>query len=259
MLCSLCGQRRAKRACPALGQQIWPVCCATKRLVEIRCPDRLRLPRWPARTSRRRRQATARVRPADADGGLGPMSGRPAAALLPAAALFPAAVPGGRPTPRGRRSGRRRRRPRGDVRDRPAAASSSSTGADSRNGQRMATELRRCWPSRARAAAAASSAKRPRSCAPSSGAPAADAGVPADSRDYLDLVARVFARAPRSAGRTRRQRSSCLDHLWSDGPHWPCNYCHSWAGPTDLVSPARRRMRTACQIEPSRPLRRLID
>lgn len=38
MLCSLCGKRKAKRACPALDQQICAVCCGTKRLVEIRCP-----------------------------------------------------------------------------------------------------------------------------------------------------------------------------------------------------------------------------
>lgn len=39
MLCPLCRQRKARRACPALGQQICAVCCGTKRLVEIRCPD----------------------------------------------------------------------------------------------------------------------------------------------------------------------------------------------------------------------------
>ena len=36
--CPACGTRRARRACPALGQQICPVCCGTKRLVEIACP-----------------------------------------------------------------------------------------------------------------------------------------------------------------------------------------------------------------------------
>src|SRR5688572_17200364 len=38
MLCPVCQVRRAKRACPALGQQICAVCCGTKRLVEIACP-----------------------------------------------------------------------------------------------------------------------------------------------------------------------------------------------------------------------------
>jgi hypothetical protein len=39
MTCPVCGERKARRACPALGQQICTVCCGTKRLVEIRCPD----------------------------------------------------------------------------------------------------------------------------------------------------------------------------------------------------------------------------
>lgn len=36
--CPVCQERPPKRACPALGQQICAVCCATKREVEIRCP-----------------------------------------------------------------------------------------------------------------------------------------------------------------------------------------------------------------------------
>ena len=39
MQCPLCNQRKAKRACPALGRQICAVCCGTKRLVEIACPS----------------------------------------------------------------------------------------------------------------------------------------------------------------------------------------------------------------------------
>lgn len=38
MLCPLCGTRRARRGCPALGKDICAVCCGTKRLVEIQCP-----------------------------------------------------------------------------------------------------------------------------------------------------------------------------------------------------------------------------
>jgi hypothetical protein len=37
-ICPSCGERKARRACPALGHQICAVCCGTKRLVEIRCP-----------------------------------------------------------------------------------------------------------------------------------------------------------------------------------------------------------------------------
>lgn len=39
MLCPLCRQRKAKRACPALQQTICAVCCGEKRLTEIRCPS----------------------------------------------------------------------------------------------------------------------------------------------------------------------------------------------------------------------------
>jgi hypothetical protein len=39
MMCPVCHHRKAKRACPALGQQICAVCCGTKRLVEINCPS----------------------------------------------------------------------------------------------------------------------------------------------------------------------------------------------------------------------------
>src|SRR4051812_19959891 len=38
MVCPLCGERKAKRACPGVSQLICAVCCGTKRLVEINCP-----------------------------------------------------------------------------------------------------------------------------------------------------------------------------------------------------------------------------
>ena len=38
-ICPSCGRRRGRRTCPALGAEICPVCCGTKRLVEIRCPS----------------------------------------------------------------------------------------------------------------------------------------------------------------------------------------------------------------------------
>ncbi len=39
MTCRLCGQRKARRACPALHEDICSVCCGTKRETEIRCPS----------------------------------------------------------------------------------------------------------------------------------------------------------------------------------------------------------------------------
>ena len=38
VVCPVCGQRKARRGCPALGKQICAVCCGTKRLTEIACP-----------------------------------------------------------------------------------------------------------------------------------------------------------------------------------------------------------------------------
>jgi hypothetical protein len=37
--CPLCQTRKEKRSCPALSRTICPICCATKRLVEIDCPS----------------------------------------------------------------------------------------------------------------------------------------------------------------------------------------------------------------------------
>jgi len=39
MVCPLCQRRPARRDCPALGRAICSVCCGTKRLVEINCPE----------------------------------------------------------------------------------------------------------------------------------------------------------------------------------------------------------------------------
>jgi len=38
VVCPLCGIRRARRGCPALGKQICTICCGTKRQVQIQCP-----------------------------------------------------------------------------------------------------------------------------------------------------------------------------------------------------------------------------
>jgi hypothetical protein len=37
--CPLCNTRKARRPCPAVGQQICTVCCGTKRQREIACPE----------------------------------------------------------------------------------------------------------------------------------------------------------------------------------------------------------------------------
>jgi hypothetical protein len=39
VVCPLCGEHKARRACPALGRQICAVCCGTKRLTQIACPS----------------------------------------------------------------------------------------------------------------------------------------------------------------------------------------------------------------------------
>src|SRR6266850_717586 len=39
MSCPLCSARKERRACPALKKTICAVCCGTKRLTEIQCPE----------------------------------------------------------------------------------------------------------------------------------------------------------------------------------------------------------------------------
>ncbi|MBN2338551.1 MAG: hypothetical protein JXP48_08430 [Acidobacteria bacterium] len=39
MKCILCGERKAKRECPAGRARICPQCCGEKRVLEIACPD----------------------------------------------------------------------------------------------------------------------------------------------------------------------------------------------------------------------------
>jgi hypothetical protein len=38
ILCKICGERRAKRACPAVEGDICPICCGTQREVSLSCP-----------------------------------------------------------------------------------------------------------------------------------------------------------------------------------------------------------------------------
>jgi len=39
MTCPSCGRRKGRRDCPALQASICTICCGTKRLVEINCPE----------------------------------------------------------------------------------------------------------------------------------------------------------------------------------------------------------------------------
>src|SRR5215203_2027525 len=65
MTCPLCGIRKARRACPGVGQDICAVCCGTKRLTEIPCPPTcgyLRTARaHPAAVEQRQREHDLRV------------------------------------------------------------------------------------------------------------------------------------------------------------------------------------------------------
>jgi hypothetical protein len=80
--CPLCGTRKARRACPALGREICAVCCGTKRLVEIACPSdcgwlRASAAHPPAVVQRRQERDLAFIY-----GALGELSERQARLLL---------------------------------------------------------------------------------------------------------------------------------------------------------------------------------
>ena len=65
MTCPICRKRPTKRACPARGEEICAVCCATKRLVVIACPQDCRYlesaQRYPAAVVRKQIDADVTV------------------------------------------------------------------------------------------------------------------------------------------------------------------------------------------------------
>ncbi len=191
MQCPLCGQRRAKRACPALRHDICPVCCATKRLVEIRCPsDCVHLAtarQHPAAAIKRQHETDLRTLMA----ALGPMTEGQLQLFFLIQSYLLKPAPAGTPRPVDR-----------EVADAATAVAATletaSRGvifehrADTINGQRLAAELRTVLEEAGRGGG--SRFEREAAAVPRSVASAAGqlSGADPGSRHYLDLVARVL-------------------------------------------------------------------
>jgi hypothetical protein len=190
MQCTLCGQRRAKRACPALGQDICAVCCATKRLVEIRCPAgcvHLAAARQhPAAAVKRQHEADLRTLMA----ALGPMSeGQLQLFFLLQSYLLRPADGLARPVD-------------AEVADAATAVAATletaSRGvifehqAETVNGQRLAGELRAVLQEAGKGGGSRFEREAAAVLRAVAKAAAEPAGKPTGSRAYLELVARVL-------------------------------------------------------------------
>jgi hypothetical protein len=191
MRCAVCGQRRAKRACPALRQDICPVCCATKRLVEIRCPaDCVHL------TAARQHPAAAVKRQHESDlralmTALGPMSeGQLQLYFLLQSYLLRTPAEGlARPVD-------------AEVADAAAALAATletaSRGvifehrAETVNGQRLATALQGVLQEAGKGGGSRFEREAAAVLRAVAAAAVQPAGKPPGSRAYLDLVARVL-------------------------------------------------------------------
>jgi hypothetical protein len=191
MQCTLCGERRAKRACPALGQEICPVCCATKRLVAIRCPAgcvHLAAARQhPAAAVKRQHEADLRQLML----ALGPMS-EPQLQLFFLLQSYLLRTPAdglARPVD-------------AEVVDAATAVAATletaSRGvifehqAATVNGQRLAAALRSVLLEAGKGGGSRFEREAAAVLRAIATAAAAPAGKPANSRDYLELVARVL-------------------------------------------------------------------
>ncbi|MEZ5291838.1 MAG: hypothetical protein R2745_12190 [Vicinamibacterales bacterium] len=197
MTCPLCGQRKAKRACPALGHTICPVCCATKREGTIKCPrDCAHLVNARAHPSVAvRRQHDADVR--SLVSGLGGLSQPQLQLFFLACSYFLRPAPPGTPAIVDR-----------EVADAAAALASTfetaSRGliyehaADTVAGRRMAGELLTVL----REAGKGGGSRYERDAAEvlrriQQGA-TPPVGAPSEQRSYLDLMARVLRREAES-------------------------------------------------------------
>lgn len=191
MQCAVCGQRKAKRACPALRQEICAVCCGTKRLVEIRCPaDCAHLAaarQHPAAAVRRQHESDLRA----LMGALGPLNEGQLQLFFLVQSYLLKAPPPGTPRPVDR-----------EVVDAATAVAATletaSRGvifehpAETVNGQRLAAELRAVLGE----AGKGGGSRFEREAAAVLRAVARAAGEPAgkepSSRAYLELVGRVL-------------------------------------------------------------------
>ena len=141
MPCPLCSTRPAKRRCPALHQDICAVCCGTKRLVEIRCPDDCAYlasaRRHPAATVQRQHELdVALLLPAMAGSPIG--SRASSSCSSPSRCGTPRTPCGRCSTPTSRRRPRRRRRRWRQLR----TVSSTNRAATALNAQQLGGRLR---------------------------------------------------------------------------------------------------------------------
>ena len=209
MLCPSCNRRKARRECPALGRAICPICCGTKRLVEIQCPSNCAYlasaREHPAAVVRRQQERDVARTACQRS-----VTSRNASTSCSSCFIRSSRAPPRRVcTPRGRRRRRRRGRDGGDARDRGARRNLrahaaitpgkvAERGAEDAARGRCESRVRRCTTARWRSCCARSSRERETLRAPDDerdGLPRFDGPTAANHLDAESPSHRVSDRA----------------------------------------------------------------